>query len=202
MNLVKPLALGNINKARRGAWNFVNLLLLRPSPRIAHGWRRMWLRVFGAQVGRGCLVYPSARVWAPWNLEIAEGAVIGDGAEIYNVAMVRLGRGAVVSQRAFLCTASHDYRCEDFKLIAGAITLGEGAWVAAEAFVGPGVELGAFAVLGARAVATRDVAPNVIAVGMPARPAGHRTTVVSPPGMVLAGLSVRDFESFEKAQPQ
>ena len=120
---------------------------------------------------------------------MADGAVIGDGAEIYNVAPVQLGPGTVVSQRAFLCTASHDYCREDFRLVAGAILLEEGAWVAAEAFVGPGVSIGAYAILGARAVATRDVAPSMIAIGNPARETGRRPDIETPPGSVLARIA-------------
>ncbi|OOY25884.1 hypothetical protein BMI91_05715 [Thioclava sediminum] len=177
------------NKIARALWGLVQAGPFRCCPRTAHGWRALWLRLFGAEIARGCLVYKTARIWAPWNLYMAEGAVIGDGAEIYNVAPIRLGRGAVVSQRAYLCTASHDPAREDFILVAGAISLGEGAWVAAEAFVAPGVQIGAFAILGARAVATRDVAAQMIAMGNPAREKGPRPAVSIPPGLVLAGLA-------------
>ncbi|OOY06985.1 hypothetical protein BMI85_15790 [Thioclava sp. DLFJ4-1] len=189
MNPITIRKLGTRNKTLRALWGFARLLLFAPSPRTAHRWRRMLLRVFGAHIERGCLIYPSARIWAPWNLEMATGSVIGDGAEIYNVATVRLCRGTVISQRAFLCTASHDYSQEEFNLVAGEIRLNEGAWVAAEAFVGPGVEIGAFAILGARAVATRDISANVIAGGIPARSLSHRPSVTTPPGIILSGLS-------------
>jgi len=88
---------------------------------------------------------------------------------------VILGADSIVSQRAYLCTASHDIRDPNFSLILGAITIEKGAWVAAEAFVGPGVTVGKRAVVGARAVVTHDVQAEMIVVGNPARVVGHRT---------------------------
>lgn len=127
------------------------------------------LRAMGAKVGRRVLVYPTARVWAPWNLVLADGCVIGPGAECYNVDVIEVGAGAVISQRAYLCSATHDIDIGNFQLLSGRIVIGEEAWVAAEAFVGPGVTVGTGAVVGARAVATRDVLPWNVVAGNPAR---------------------------------
>jgi putative colanic acid biosynthesis acetyltransferase WcaF len=75
----------------------------------------------------------------------------------------------VVSQKAYLCTASHDVDDPAFPLVGAPITIGSGAWVAAAAFVGPGVTVGEGAVLGACAVVSRDVEPRAIMVGNPAQ---------------------------------
>src|SRR6185295_9471733 len=96
------------NQVARAAWTLVWTLFCRLSPRPLHGWRRLWLRLFGARVARRAAVYPSVRVWAPWNLEMAAGSGLGDGVECYNVDRIVLEEDAIVSQYAFLCTASHD----------------------------------------------------------------------------------------------
>lgn len=57
---------------------------------------------------------------------------------------------AIVSQGAHLCTAGHNIDHHDFPLTAAPIRLGPCAWIAAEAFVGPGVNVAEGAVLGAR----------------------------------------------------
>ena len=111
-------------------------------------------------------------MWAPWNLEAAEGSCIGPQADIYNVARVRLGCWSVVSQKAYLCTAGHDVRNAGFLLTGAPIELGHYAWVAAAAFVGPGVSLGEGAVAAACAVVTRDVPPKTIVGGNPAKAIG------------------------------
>lgn len=160
---------GPADRLRRRLWRLVWALTCRFTPVPLLGWRRLVLRLFGARIGAGAWIYPSARIWAPWNLTLERDARIGPGAEVYNVAPVVIGAGAVVSQDACLCTASHDFDRPGFALTTAAITLGEGCWVAAGAFVGPGVSIGARAVALARAVVVRDLPPGVVAGGNPAR---------------------------------
>ncbi len=169
--LVPPPGLGN--KLRRLAWSVTWRLLFRPSPIPLHGWRRFLLRCFGARIGPQAHPYPSARVWAPWNLVMEEGSCLGLESDTYNVVPVHLGRWCVISQKAYLCTASHDIGNPGFRLTGAPIRIGAGAWVAAAAFVGPGVTMGEGAVAGASAVVTRDVADHEIVVGNPARSVGH-----------------------------
>ncbi len=173
--------LGWRNQLGRAAWGVVWAVLYRPSPRPCHGWRRFLLRRFGAVVGAGAHPYPAARVWAPWHLVMGEHSCLADGVDCYNVAPVILGASALVSQRAFLCAATHDHRHPDFPLVPSPITVAAGAWVAAEAFVGPGVTVGEGAVVGARAVVTRDVPPWDVVAGNPARTVGRRTFPTAHP---------------------
>ena len=169
VRLKRPAIRGKLNLVRRVLWYCVWLFLFRPTPRPLHAWRRALLRIFGAKIGAACHPYPRAWVWAPWNLVMAERSCLSDGVDCYNVDAVTLGVGAIVSQRAFLCTASHDINDPQFPLVTAPIRIGDGAWVAAEAFVGPGVTIGAGAVVGARASVTKDVEPGAVVVGNPAR---------------------------------
>jgi putative colanic acid biosynthesis acetyltransferase WcaF len=156
-------------KAARAAWGVVWALLYRPSPRVCHGWRRFLLRLFGARVARGAHPYPSARIWAPWNLEMGEHSCLADRVDCYSVDRITVGPHATVSQYSYLCTASHDYRRPDMPVITAPIVIGARAWVAADVFVGPGVTVGEGAVVGARSSVFRDVEPWVVVAGAPAR---------------------------------
>lgn len=171
LSLVPPPDFGD--RLRRAAWTLVWSLLFRPSPVPLHGWRRFLLRCFGARVGARAHPYPSARIWAPWNLVMEEGSCLGLESDTYNVAPVHLGRWSIVSQKAYLCTASHDIRNPGFRLTGAPIHIGEHAWVAAASFIGPGVTLGRGAVAGACAVVTRDVPPRAIVAGNPAEIVGE-----------------------------
>lgn len=157
------------NRVRRAAWSLAWLLLARWTPSPLHGWRRLLLRLFGARLGRGVVVYGSATIWDPRNLEMAEKASLGPRVICYNMAKITLGAYAVASQGAHLCAGSHRTDDPNFQLISKPIAIGARAWIAADAFVGPGVTIGEGAVLGARGVATRDVPAWTIWAGNPAR---------------------------------
>jgi len=129
----------------------------------------MLLRLFGAKVGRGARVYPSCRIWAPWNLIMGDYASLGQHVQCYNVAQIELGDYSAVSQYAYLCGATHDYTILTMPLLPKPIRIGARAWIAACAFVGPGVMVEEGAVVGARACVFRDVPPWTVVAGNPAR---------------------------------
>ena len=167
--------LGTRNKATRLLWGMVYRLMFRPTPRWAlHGWRRFLLRAFGAQIGTGCRIDPAARIWLPANLRLGDYVAIGEGADIYCVAPISIGDKGAISQRAFLCTASHDITDLRRPLTHAPIHIENHAWIAAEAMVFPGAQIGEGAVIAARAVFQGDAAPWTIYAGNPASKVGTR----------------------------
>jgi putative colanic acid biosynthesis acetyltransferase WcaF len=158
------------NRAARVAWGIVYRLLFLPTPRVAHRWRSMLLRLFGADIGVGVHVYPRVDIWAPWNLSIGNHAGVANGVTLYSIERISIGARCVVSQGAQLCTGSHDYNSPSFQLIAHPIEIGADAWVCSEAFVCPGVKIPPGAVVGARSVVSRSLPdPWTVYAGMPAR---------------------------------
>jgi putative colanic acid biosynthesis acetyltransferase WcaF len=158
------------SRTARLFWNICWGLLFYPSPRPLHAWRSFLLRLCGAKIGRKCHIYPRAMIWAPWNLVCGDEVGVADGANLYNQARITLGSRCVVSQGAFLCTGTHDYTSEDFRLVARPIKVGKLTWIAAEVFVSPGVTLGEGGVIGARSVVERDMPAWMVCAGNPCRP--------------------------------
>ena len=165
-----PLA----NRLERVIWGLCWLLLARFTPPALHRWRRLLLRLFGARVGAGTRVHGSAIIWLPRNLVIGKGALIGPGARLYNQGRIDIGDHCVVSQRAHICASTHRANDPGFALELRPAQIGEGCWIAAEAFVGPGVTMGAGSVLGARAALFEDSAAMAIYRGNPAQRIGQR----------------------------
>jgi len=126
--------------------------------------------MFGAQVGAGVHVYASAEVWAPWNLEIGDGSAIGRKATVYSQGRITLGRRVVISQGAHLCAGTHDFEAPGFPLVTKPIVVRDDAWIAAEAFIHPGVTVGEGCVVGARSVVVEDLPEWSVCTGFPARP--------------------------------
>ena len=156
------------NRITRVIWGIVWLVLARFTPPSMHGWRRLVLRAFGARIGRGARVHASVAIWLPRNLELGEHVLIGPGARLYNQGAIAIGAWSVVSQRAHLCASTHRVDDPDFQLECRPIAIGERCWVAAEAFVGPGVAMGDGAVLAARAALFEDARTDGIYRGNPA----------------------------------
>ncbi|MCX6879265.1 MAG: WcaF family extracellular polysaccharide biosynthesis acetyltransferase [Verrucomicrobia bacterium] len=99
------------------------------------------LRLFGAKVGRCVVIRSRVNITFPWKLELGDHVWLGDEVLILSLDRVTIGSNVCISQRAFLCTGSHDFRKESFDLITEPIEIGDGCWVAAQAFVGPGAVL-------------------------------------------------------------
>jgi putative colanic acid biosynthesis acetyltransferase WcaF len=130
---------------------------------------RVWLlRLFGARVGRGVVIRAGVNISFPWRLNIGDHVWIGEGVSILSLALVTIESNVCVSQRAFLCTGTHNYRLATFDLQTKPITLRSGSWVAAQAFIAPGVEIGSGSVVAAGSVVTENVAPGMLVRGNPA----------------------------------
>jgi len=157
------------NRVARGAWHVVYVLLFRPSLRPMHEWRALLLRCFGARIGANPRIYAKCVIWAPWNLDCDDGASIADGAVIYNAARVHLGSHAIVSQDAYICTATHDMDDPAFPMITAPITVGAYAWICARACVLPGVTVREGAVLGLGAITNKDLEAWQVYAGNPAK---------------------------------
>lgn len=163
-------AMSRSNQIKRLLWNLVWILFARPIPRrVANGWKIFLLNIFGAKVHSTAVVYSSVKIYQPWNLEMHEYACLAPEVDCYNVGKITIGSHATVSQKSYLCSASHNIYSKDHELIFKPIVIESQAWVGAEAFIGMGVRIGEGAVVGARAVVFKDVVSWTIVGGNPAK---------------------------------
>lgn len=158
-------------------WWLAHATLFRWSPQIAYGFRRVLLRLFGAKVGNGVLVRPSAKITYPWKVTLGDHCWVGDNVNLYSLGQITIGKNAVVSQESYLCTGDHDHADPTFAIRAKPITIGDEAWVAAGTFIAPGVTIGHAAVIGAHSVVFTDMPPKMICRGSPCAPVRPRESV-------------------------
>jgi len=155
-------------------WWLVQSTFFAGSPQFLYGWRRFLLRLFGAKIGKSVLIRPSARITYPWKLNIGNYSWVGDEVELYNLGEITIEANAVISQRSYLCTGSHDTTKPTFDIYAKPITVQEQAWVASDVFIAPGITIGRGAVIGARSTVLEDMPAGMICYGYPARPVKPR----------------------------
>ena len=168
------------SRLRELAWLAAQSFFFRRSVMPWYRLRRGLLRLFGAAVAPGVLVKPGVRVTFPWKLTIGKNSWVGEDAWLLNLAPITIGNNVCISQRAFLCTGSHDWTKESFDLITRPITIEDGVWICAQVFVAPGVTIGRDAVVTAGSVVTRDLPPGMICTGNPCRPVKTRQTSANP----------------------
>ena len=150
-------------------WWLVQAIAFPLTLHTSHGIRCWLLRLFGAKIGQHVVIRPTARFTYPWNIEIGDYSWIGDDAVLYSLAPIKIGRHCVVSQESYLCTGSHDISDPRFGLVTDELIIENGAWVATDCFVGPGVRIGANAVIGARSSVFHDMPPGQICFGTPCK---------------------------------
>ena len=166
---VNPYPYSKIEYLKRFFWVLIRLTI----------WRLLWhripvlrmgiLKAFGAQAAWSSMAFGSTVVFRPWDFSIGEMSALGPRVHVYNLGRIDIGKNTVISQDSYLCGGTHDYTRPNLPLIRPNIEIGSGVWIGAGAFIGPGVTIGNGAVVGARAVVFKDVLPNTIVVGNPAR---------------------------------
>ena len=151
-------------------WWLVQAIAFPLTLHAHHAPRRVLLRLFGAHIGKGVVIRPTARFTYPWKVEIGDYSWVGDDVVFYSLDWIRVGQHCVVSQKSYLCTGSHDYQDPAFGLKTAPITLENGVWLATDVFVGPGVRIGANTVVGSRSSVFSDLPGQQICLGTPCRP--------------------------------
>lgn len=151
-------------------WWLVQAVAFPISPHNFNGFRCFLLRLFGAQIGQGVLIRPTARFTYPWKVEIGDYSWIGDDVVLYSLEQIRIGCHCVISQKSYLCTGSHDIQDSAFGLKTAGISIGNGVWIATDCFIAPGVQIGANAVIGARSSVFSNIPAQQVCWGTPAHP--------------------------------
>ena len=166
-------------------------------PKSCSPLRVMVLRLFGARIGRRCLVCAHVKVLIPWNLDFGDIVSIGEGVDLYSFSPITIGDHAIISQRSFLCTGSHDYSLLAHPLISRPITIGPRAWICSESFLHPGVAIGEGAVIGARSVVAKDMPAWMVCAGNPCRAIKPRviTDLPQAPGSPVEPVSGKPEEA-------
>ncbi len=153
-----------------GAWS----VLCSWTPKPLNPWRLFILKLFGARLSGTPFVHSRARIQIPWTLVMQHRACLGDGANAYSLAEIIIEEGATIAQEAYLCTGTHDFSVTEIPLQTAPIRVGAQAFIGARAFILPGVEIGAYAIVGACSVVTKSIADFSIVAGNPAKIIGKR----------------------------
>ena len=150
-------------------WWIIEGTLFRMSPQFMYGFRRLLLRLFGAKIGKKVIIRPTVRTTYPWKVSIGDYSMVGDDVVLYSLGEIEIGKNVVISQKSYLCAASHDYLQSDFPIFAKKITIEDECWLATDVFVAPGITIGKGTVVGSRSSVYKDLPANKVCIGNPAK---------------------------------
>ncbi len=167
----------------RMLWHLVSSLVFQSNWLPLNGLKIRLLRAFGAQIGQGVVIKPAVTIKYPWRLAVGNHVWIGEQTWIDNLADVRIGSHACISQGAMLLTGSHNYKQPTFDLMLGSIVLEEGSWIGAKSVVCPGVVCRSHSVLAVNSVATNNLEAYKIYQGNPAVVKRNRVSTSSLPSI-------------------
>jgi putative colanic acid biosynthesis acetyltransferase WcaF len=150
-------------------WEVVWTLFVRWLPKPFFRWHVLLLKLFGCKVHGRPFIAPTARIYAPWLLEIGHRSCLASRSEVYNLGPIRIGERVTVAQYAYLCNGTHDMSTRVMPLLVGDMQIGDDVFIGAKALILPGLTLGEASVVGAGSVLTKDTEPFGIYAGNPAK---------------------------------
>lgn len=135
--------------------------------------RGMFWGIFLKKKGKEVFMMARVKIMSPQKVEIGDDVRINSDSKIAGQRGIIIGSHVRISYNVNLVTENHEYRerrpISEQGYYGGPIVIGDGVWLGVNVVVMPGIKIGEGAIVGANAVVTKDVKPNTIVGGVPAR---------------------------------
>ncbi len=136
------------------------------------GLRNQILRQLFKKLGENVWIEPDFRCEFGKNITIEDHVYINFGCVILDCAEVTIGAHALLGPNIGLYAVNHAADAEE-RISGGCsgkpIRIGKNVWLGGDVKVLAGVTIGDNAIIGAGSIVTKDIPPDVIAVGNPCR---------------------------------
>lgn len=171
--IASPYANGSYNhRLKTQLWKIVKLYFFKLSPYQLSSFRIWLLKMFGAKIGKGCYISPTADFTRPWYLVIGDNVSIDDYCRVD--PPVEIDSYTSIAKDCMIISDGHDVRSRGFEYYEKPIKIGASVFIGAGSYIGGGVKIGQFACIGARSTVMKDIPENTIAFGMPCKVISER----------------------------
>ena len=137
--------------------------------------RRLYVKLFVGEMGRGVYIARNVDIRKPRNIIIGDNVIINkrvllDG----RGGVLKIGDNVDIAQDVNIWTLTHDPNDSNHAPIGKPVTIESHVWIGARSTIMPGVSIQQGAVIGTNAVVTKNVGPLDIVGGIPAKVIGRR----------------------------
>ncbi len=131
---------------------------------------RLFEEIIGKSAGEGFCIFPPFYTDFGLGITVGRNVFINSGCNFQDHGGIDIGDGTLIGHRVVLATLNHrEEPGRRQELVPKPIVIGKNVWIGSGVIVTPGVTIGDGAIVAAGAVVTKDVAPNTIVAGVPAR---------------------------------
>lgn len=132
------------------------------------------LRMMGAKIGKGVVIYPGVWITPGRNLVIEDHVDLAKDVLITTSGGVHIGKRVLIGYRTQILSANHSIPPAGLPIpisgdVFGEVIIGDDVWIGANVVITPGVKIGSGAIIAAGSVVTKDVESNAIVGGVPAK---------------------------------
>lgn len=132
--------------------------------------RKLFCQLTGKSVDETFVLFPPFTTDCGINIHLGKHVFINSGCRFQDQGGITIGDGSLIGHNVVLATLNHNLNpAKRANLLPAPIKIGKGVWIGSNSTVLPGVSIGDNAVIGAGSVVTRDIQPNAIAAGNPAK---------------------------------
>ena len=118
----------------------------------------------------GLMIFPPFTTDFGRNTHVSEGVFLNSGCRFQDQGGIEIGDDVLIGHNAVITTLNHDLdQARRADVVPAPVRIGRGAWLGSNVTILPGVTVGEGAVIGAGSVVTKDVAPDTVVAGVPAR---------------------------------
>ncbi|EKQ67114.1 acetyltransferase (isoleucine patch superfamily) [Leptolyngbyaceae cyanobacterium JSC-12] len=136
----------------------------------SHTLRKFFLRfLMNLRIGQGSSTHMGLRLYTYGHISIGNHCVIDRDCVLDGRGEILIGNNVNISPEVMILTAYHNPDSEDFAGVEKSVIVEDYAWLATRALILPGVKIGRGAIVAAGSVVTKDVPPQAIVGGNPAR---------------------------------
>lgn len=115
-------------------------------------------------------VFPPFTTDCGRNTRFGERVFLNSGCRFQDQGGIEIGDDVLIGHNAVITTLNHDLdQARRADVVPAPVRIGRGAWLGSNVTILPGVTVGEGAVIGAGSVVTKDVAPDTVVAGVPAR---------------------------------